>query len=134
MRVVVPLEQWGRGEGLGMGWFLANGKCCIMGFILRAFGFTDADLENKGSIADFSLRHLAAYRVSAAFYETTNYADATINYGYASKLTTSVTDTNDDPNITDVERMDTLALLLVPADVHLEFTENAHAYEQPLAS
>lgn len=121
MRITIPYSKWSRGRGVGSGEFLdRTGRKCALGHVLSALGFTDDELDGRGSIAELDIMRVQAlvppplfklWRVGA--------------FAYANELTCSVTNTNDDPTLTDGERVTLLTMYLEPVGFDLIFEEAA---------
>jgi hypothetical protein len=119
MRVTIPHSQWSRGRGIGSGEFLdTHGRKCALGHILSALGFIDAELKGNGSIAELDATK-AAQRLPPELYQF----NRRLGVCYASEMTCSVTNTNDDPEITDAERASFLTMVLEPVGFDLTFIE-----------
>lgn len=122
MNVEIPFSQWARGQGEGCGSYAHNGQCCAMGFVLKAFGFTDLDLDGKGSFAELNPTDLAT-KLPDTLYERSYLLHYRLGVGTIPAI--EATRLNDDPRLSDDERMERLALLLEPLGIDLIFIKDA---------
>lgn len=119
MTVTISRSHWLRAEGIGMGRFCdGDGNYCALGFLLRDVGLSDEQMSDKGSLielhADIIRKH-----VPHGLYE-----DLGGDIGIVSNDTVArITDTNDDPTITDAEREQDLGLYFSRANIGVIFTE-----------
>jgi hypothetical protein len=114
MKVSIPLDHWLRGTNDG--YFLKDGKYCVMGHILKARGVADTLMNGKGSIMELPPA-IVKRALPAEFYEDPKSAFSC----FASDLTARIEDVNDNPRITDDERMKDLKLFCEPYGFELEF-------------